>query len=365
MIVAFYINEMNFRGVANSTYQYSLFNKTILKNKSIIFYNKKNSSNRKEVIEKFKKKFKVLAVSNFNEIDKFKEEYSIDFLYTQKGGEKDDWNSKKIKTIVHSIYPQKLNQVHGDNYAYISEWISKDFSNYKIPYVPYIVDQVKNSKNLKKKFKIKKNQTVFGCHGGESSFDLKFVHDVLKKIVEIRKDITFIFLNINKFCSHPRIIFIKGTSDDSFKKNFINTCDAMIYGRSLGESFGLACAEFVINNKTIISYRFNRHRAHEFHNKKEFFIEYGSYKELKKILLDFNKDRKIVIKTKYKTYKPKMVMNIFRKVFLKSNDRIQLTFEDYLVNFQSYMKMNYLYLRHKLYNHYYKYLESKMFNFKD
>ena len=119
MIVAFYINEMNFRGVANSTYQYSLFNKTILKNKSIIFYNKKNRSNRKEVIEKFKKKFKVLAVSNFNEIDKFKEEYSIDFLYTQKGGEKDDWNSKKIKTIVHSIYPQKLNQVHGYNYAYI------------------------------------------------------------------------------------------------------------------------------------------------------------------------------------------------------------------------------------------------------
>ena len=42
MNIAFYIDEMNFRGVANSTYQYSHFNELILKNKSIIFYNKKN-----------------------------------------------------------------------------------------------------------------------------------------------------------------------------------------------------------------------------------------------------------------------------------------------------------------------------------
>ena len=34
-----------------------------------------------------------------------------------------------------------------------------------------------------------------------------------------------------------------------FKKKFINTCDAMIYGRSLGESFGLSCGEFAIQIK--------------------------------------------------------------------------------------------------------------------
>ena len=28
------------------------------------------------------------------------------------------------------------------------------------------------------------------------------------------------------------------------KDHFLNTCDAMIYGRSLGESFGLSCGEF-------------------------------------------------------------------------------------------------------------------------
>ena len=65
MVIAFYIDEMNFRGVANSTYQYALKNVEILKNISIIFYNKKNKSNKKEKVTKFKKKFKVYGVNKF------------------------------------------------------------------------------------------------------------------------------------------------------------------------------------------------------------------------------------------------------------------------------------------------------------
>ena len=53
MNIAFYIDEMNFRGVANSTYEYALNNIKILKNSSRIFYNKNNFRNKKEVIKKF------------------------------------------------------------------------------------------------------------------------------------------------------------------------------------------------------------------------------------------------------------------------------------------------------------------------
>ena len=41
MNIAFYIDEMNYRGVSNSTYQFAFQNEKILKNKSIVFYNKK------------------------------------------------------------------------------------------------------------------------------------------------------------------------------------------------------------------------------------------------------------------------------------------------------------------------------------
>ena len=65
MNIAFYIDEMNFRGIANSTYDYALQNKLLLKNNSIIFYNKQNQSNKIEVIKKFKKNLKFLVLINF------------------------------------------------------------------------------------------------------------------------------------------------------------------------------------------------------------------------------------------------------------------------------------------------------------
>ena len=138
-----------------------------------------------------------------------------------------------------------------------------------------MVEVHKTKNNLRKILNINQNQIVFGCHGGESSFDLKFTHDVIKKIVNIKKNITFLFLNINKFYSHPRVKFLKGTSDEIYKKKFLNTCDAMIYGRSLGESFGLACAEFAVLNKSIISYRYNRHKNHKLSMSETNFFEYS------------------------------------------------------------------------------------------
>ena len=198
MIIAFYLDELNFRGVANSTFQYALNNQKILKNKSIIFYNKKNPRNIKEVLNKFKKKFKTLGVSNFNEIENSKIK-NINFIYVQKGGEKDSWVSNKIKTLVHTVYPQTTKQIHGFKYALISKWLSKEFYNFKVPYVPYIVEMNRTKKNLKKELRIKKNYTVIGCHGGESSFDMQFTKDVIKEIVYRRDDIVFVFLTLTSF----------------------------------------------------------------------------------------------------------------------------------------------------------------------
>ncbi len=295
MNIGFYIDEMNFRGVANSTYSYALNNKKLLKNKSIIFYNKKNFRNKSEVIKKFKKKFTSIGVSSFKEIDSFQDKFNLDFLYTQKSGNKDDWVSKNIRTLVHAVYPQKLSQLHGYNYAFISEWLAYKFSNNKIPNVPYITESKNITSNLRKKLKIKNNKLVLGCHGGDSSFDMKFAQSAILNTVKNRRDIYFLFLNINKFCNHPQVIFLKGTSDEIFKEKFINTCDAMIYGRSLGESFGLACAEFAVKYKDIISYKFNRHRCHKYYLPKKNYLEYSSYITLYNLLLNFKKKSSKII----------------------------------------------------------------------
>ena len=89
MVIGFYLGEMNLRGVVNSTYAYAFYNQKILKNKSIIFYYKKNKFNNKEVIIKFKKSFKIIAVKNFLEIDNYKKKLKLKFIYIQKSGNKD------------------------------------------------------------------------------------------------------------------------------------------------------------------------------------------------------------------------------------------------------------------------------------
>jgi len=358
MNIGFYIDELNFRGVANSTYSYALNNKKILKNKSIIFYNKKNYRNKLEVLKKFKKKFISIGVSNFKEIDSYKNKFDLNYIYTQKSGNKDSWVSNEIKTLVHSVYPQKVNQVHGYKFAYISEWLSKSFSNNKIPFVPLITEVSKTKENLKKKLKISKDKLVLGCYGGESSFDLKFVQSAIKAIIKKRKDIIFLFLNINKFCIHKQIKFLKGTTNEKLKKKFINSCDAMIYGRSLGESFGLSCGEFAIENKLIISYKFNRHRSHSYNISSSQYIEYKSYKSLVKILSNLKKNSAIY-RNKYQNYSNRKIIKIFQNVFLKNSKIKNLTLNDKLKNSLSFIIMGYYYLRHKLYEHYFDFFEIK------
>ena len=357
MIIAFYVGEMNYRGVVNSTYQLARYSKKLLKYKPIIFYDSKNKANKGDVIKKFKKKFKTFGISNFSNIENFNKKYNFDFIYIQKGGVKDKFVSKEIKTLIHAVYPQKLNQIHGYNYFYISEWLAKKFSNSKLSYLPYIVEKNRSVKNLKKYLKIKNDQLVFGCHGGESSFDLKFVQDVLIRIANERNDTTFLFLNINKFCNHPKIKFLKGTINDSFKSKFINTCDAMIYGRSLGETFGLACAEFAINNKRILSYKYNRHQNHNFSLSKDTFFEYSSYGELYNLICDFQKKIIIPKKNKYLDCSPKKVMKLFKKIVMKPSSKLNTY--DYFVNFINLNRMYYFYIRHKIYNHYYNLFAAK------
>ena len=251
--------------------------------------------------------------------------------------------------------------MHGHKYISVSNWLSKQFTNNKIPILPYIVELKKTKKNLRKKLKIKKNQLTVGCHGGESSFDLKFAQDTLLDLVRKKNDITFLFLNINKFCNHPRIIFLKGTADEILKKKFLNSCDAMIYGRSLGESFGMACGEFAVLNKPIFSYKYNRHRSHIDYLSKNYYVEYSSRESLFNILNNFNKKHKLLKNKKndYLKCTPKIIMKNFKKLLLSQRSRVKISIYDYIINFIGFTKMYYYYLRHKIYNHFYNFIESK------
>ena len=68
----------------------------------------------------------------------------------------------------------------------------------------------------------------------------------------------------------------------------------MLHGRSLGESFGLSCAEFAYLNKKIISYKFNRHRSHLYHLTNNNYLEYSNRGNLFGILSNFDKNKQTI-----------------------------------------------------------------------
>lgn len=106
----------------------------------------------------------------------------------------------------------------------------------------------------------------------------------------------------------------------NYKMRFINTSDGMIHARGIGESFGLACGEFSIKNKPVMTYALSPQRSHiEILGDKA--LLYKGPKDLERMLLAF--DQKVQHQQNWDAYSehflPAPVMKKFQKVFLASH----------------------------------------------
>ena len=330
MDIIFHCDELNERGTAKACFDYAHYNELILGNNSIIIYDK-NLNNNGKILSRFKSKFKIFAYEDFNQIDKDLSS-KFDLMYVIKGGNVDKFCSKYIPTMVHAVFPQNCFQIHGSSYAFVSEWLSRK-SFYNIPYVPHVVNypQLSNKNNLRKSLCIPKEATVFASYGGKNSFDIEFVRKiVIPNVLRMEKNIYFLFMNYEKFIDHPRAIFLPLNINIDFKEKFIGTANAMLHARYLGESFGLACAEFSSKNKPIISYKFSKDKNHEYVLASSIFL-YSNSSELTRILTTF--DKKNLESFSYdaylKKYNPESVMELFEKFLIRpalKNKSIKIIF---------------------------------------
>lgn len=210
MKILFHENQLSYRGTSNAVYNYALFNQEYLNNESIIIHQKNNKNNFAPAIEKFKKKFEVHSYSNLNEIEKIVSDTQSDLFYAIKAGKIDGVDPKNCKTAVHSVF--KYYEPHGDVYAYVSEWLSKEMTNGVAPFVPHMISIEKTEANLRDELNIPKDAIVFGRHGGDTTFDLPFVKKLIIEISKKRKDIYFVLwepiaLYLKVFLHHIKILF--------------------------------------------------------------------------------------------------------------------------------------------------------------
>lgn len=314
MKLAFHENSLNLRGTSVALFDYAFYNQTLLNNNSVIIYNKNSVNNNNLVIDKFSRNFKLIGYNDFKEVDLILNENKIDYLYIIKSGEKNEQNISYCPDLVHAVFPQDTNQIHGYKYAFVSKWLSEICGN-NIPFIPHMINLSTTNENLIKELNIPKNSIVYGRYGGLETFDITFVHDVIKQILIKRSDIYFLFMNTNIFYEHSNIIYLNNSSDIEYKTKFINTCDFMIHARQQGESFGLSVGEFNNRNKKIVTYKNSYEKSHIDILGDNGGLYYTNFNELFDLLNNLTK-KDGYSENMYIDLTPKNVMEKFNKTFL-------------------------------------------------
>lgn len=313
MRILFYDNSLCLRGTTIALYDYAYYNEELLGNTSIVTHLKNNPNNNTDVIEKFKKRFDVHSINSFNDIHQIIKDQHIDVLYMLKSGTNDGHISTQCRTCVHCVF--NATEPHGDVYSAVSPYIKGYKDVY--PWVPHMINLPDVDGDMRDELKIPKDATVFGRIGGFEQFDIQFVRDVVRDVARQYPNIYFLFVNtrpINVSC--PNIIYLPFVVDLKDKRRFINTCDAMLWARSGGETFGLAIGEFSSCNKPVIATKCGD-QAHV-HLLGDKGIWYSGPNDLRDILTGFDK---LYYQTRdnnaFKEFSPQRVMETFKKAYLE------------------------------------------------
>lgn len=314
MKVCFHDNGLSVRGTTNALWDYAEKCQEMLNIEPIILYNENSIHNQQIAIERFKSKFRTYSYDNLGKIDDILSFEKCDAFFMIKGGKPDGVISKYCENWINAISVCNTFDKHGEKYAMGSKWLSK-VTNYQIDYVSYMINLPEHNINFRKDLRIPENAIVFGRNGGHDTFDLPFAKQAVVDILKQRKDVYFLFQGTDKFFEHERIIHLPASPDLDTKVKFINTCDALIHARHIGESFGLTCAEFSMRNKPVITWFGSRERNHiDYLGEKGLY--YNDYNELLRLLNNFEPNDSVDWKC-YNDCLPENVMEKFKNFYLE------------------------------------------------
>lgn len=327
MLVAFWDNSLSERGTSVALYDYALGNEQQLGNRSLVLYDGAAVNNNQAVIAKFRAAFgdRLVACAGFAAADAAIASFGADTLYVIKSGDRDGKLSRVCRTAVHCVFTTRA--PHGDVYAAISPAIVKSpppasaFAS--VPVVPHIVslpqlaDPVRDTR-MRERHGISASAVVFGRYGGAGQFDISYVRMAVAQTVLQRPDAWFVFVNTMPFFRHPRVLFLPPIVDTAAKLEYIDGCDAMLWGRSDGETFGLAIAEFSVRCKPVFVTRSPVDNAHlDMLGDRALYYDEST---IARMLLEFQPAPRMPDGRSwnaYELYTPERVMPVFDQVFLQ------------------------------------------------
>ena len=316
MKIAFLSNKLTLRGTEVSLYDYADCNELILKNQSVVITRdiKRHPDFKdihQEAYDKFNARFPVFYYETNTDIDAIVEREKIDVLFIEKAGANEGLMTTKCKNLIHCVFT--TTEPHGDLYTCISDFVNQ-ICGTNVPVINLMVRVHPTTADLRDSLGIPRDAVVFGTYSGADCFDIDYIRHAVQVIGHDPQfsNIYFLFLNIDPFgFPSNRIMFFPGTANMEVKRMFINTCDAMLYGRNGGETFGLSCGEFSLCDKPVIGRSDEHSKAHLLILGND-MIKHSNYQEVYEILTTWPKWNKDVRNNGYKRFTPENVMKEFQ-----------------------------------------------------
>lgn len=325
MRIGFQAGAINERGMSVALYDYARGSQDILGHEAVVFYNERKSE--PAVVDKFRKSLQLVPVSPGTTLRKASEVYKLDFGYFIRGGREEDLGLSADRTGVHVVF--RHFEPHGDVYAYVSDWLSEWMTGGKAPAVPHIVNLPDVSGDLRAELGIAQDAFVVGRYGGFDQFNIPFAQSAVQEALEKRSNLHVLFVNTEKFIEHPRALFLPPVFNPIEKSRFIKTCDAGLNAKKIGESFGLAIAEFHFFGKPVFSWAGGMDQNH-IHLTPQRDWNYRTRRDLLRLLTGYVPDPADcdLAKSSVASFRPDAVMQRFENAFLSgtfSAKDLQLT----------------------------------------
>lgn len=313
MRIGFQAGAINERGMSVALYDYACGCQELLGHEAIVFYSEHHSD--PQVVEKFRKSLHLVALPNGRDQRLFSEPYKLDFCYFIRDGRSKPLGLSAERTGVHTVF--RHFEPHGDVYAYVSDWLSDWMTGGAAPAVPHIVDLPEAAGSLRPELGIAEDAFVVGRYGGFDQFNIPFAQTAVAEALERRPDLHFLFVNTEKFLSHPRALFLPPVISPTEKSRFINSCDAGVNAKKIGESFGLAIVEFLHFGKPVFSWAGGMDQNHVCLTPKREW-NYRTRRDLLRLLTDYvpNQPDSDLARSSVECYRPQGVMKRFDDAFL-------------------------------------------------
>jgi hypothetical protein len=322
MILGFHTKQLTDRGTEVALFDFALAAKDLFADDAVVFVPAHSQKIVPEVKRRFEEHFELVLYTSPRSI-------SCDALYVIKRGHPGRI-TESIPELNHAF--DYVSEPHGHRFAAMSEWLAGTATRLlrlprgrvlnvprlkKPDVVPLIVTLPDVRDDFREELGIPDDAVVFGRHGGVGTFSIEFVKDAIRNALEERRDIWFVFTNVERFHEHERIVHLPHVAGRAGVRRFVNTCDYMIHAHAFGEGFGLAVAEFAFVGAPVMTFLGSPRMAHLDLLSDGLLLGYTDYEDVMRYLTTLERREAPVESDVAVRYGVEQVMSRFREVFLR------------------------------------------------